>query len=231
MHFLGFLLRRVVGIAAVMIGVSVITFAISHVIPADPVAAALGDHATDAQIAQFRAEYHLDRPLAEQYLTYMGGILHGDLGRSIRTRRAVADDLADSFPATLELSLAALLAAIVVGIPSGVWSAVFRGRLPDYVVRVLALIGGSIPVFWLGLIVIGVGYYQLGWFPGGGRIDLFVAPPPTRTGLFVVDSVLAGDLTALRSSLVGSARCGAPFACTHTSSSEKRSTSAPVAPA
>src|SRR6266480_1560404 len=202
MHFLGFLLRRVLGIAAVMIGVSVITFAISHVIPADPVAAALGDHATDAQIAQFRAEYHLDRPLAEQYLTYVAGILRGDLGRSIRTRRAVAEDLADSFPATLELSLAALLAAIVVGIPSGVWSAVFRGRLPDYVVRVLALIGGSIPVFWLGLIVIGLGYYQLGWFPGGGRIDIFVAPPPTRTGLFVVDSVLAGDLTALRSSLL-----------------------------
>src|SRR5439155_3296309 len=135
MRFLGFLLRRVVGIAAVMIGVSVITFAISHVIPADPVAAALGDHASDAQIAQFRVEYHLDRPLAEQYLTYVAGILRGDLGRSIRTRRAVAEDLADSFPATLELSLAALLAAIVVGIPSGVWSAVFRGRLPDFVVR------------------------------------------------------------------------------------------------
>src|SRR6266576_907275 len=161
MRFLGFLLRRVVGIAAVMIGVSVITFAISHVIPADPVAAALGDHATDAQIAQFRAEYHLDRPLAEQYLTYVAGILRGDLGRSIRTRRAVAEDLADSFPATLELSLAALLAAIVVGIPSGVWSAVV-----------------------------------------GGRIDLFVAPPPTRTGLFVVDSILAGDVAALRSSLL-----------------------------
>ena len=202
MRFLGFLARRVVGIVAVMIGVSVITFAISHVIPADPAVAALGDHATADQIAAFRAEYHLDRPLAEQYLTYVGGLVHGDLGRSIRTRRAVADDLADSLPATLELSFAALLAAIAVGIPSGVWSAVFRGRLPDFVVRLLALIGGSIPVFWLGLIVIGLGYYQLGWFPGGGRIDLFVDPPPTRTGLFVVDSLLTGDLTALRSSLL-----------------------------
>ena len=202
MRFLGFLLRRVVGIAAVMIGVSVITFAISHVIPADPVAAALGDHATDAQIAQFRAEYHLDRPLPEQYVTYATGILHGDLGRSIRTRRSVADDLADSFPATLELSFAALLISIVLGVPAGVWSAISRGRLPDYVVRVLSLAGGSLPVFWLGLIVIGLFYYQLGWFPGGGRLDTFVPPPPTRTGLYVLDSILAGDLAALGSSLV-----------------------------
>src|SRR3989454_5751472 len=117
MRFVGFLLRRIVGIAAVMIGVSVIPFAISHVIPADPAVAALGDHATADQIAAFRAEYHLDRPLPEQYITYVVGIVRGDLGRSIRTSRAVADDLADSLPATLELSFAAPLAAIAVGIP------------------------------------------------------------------------------------------------------------------
>jgi len=201
MRFLAFVLRRIVGIAAVMIGVSVITFAISHVVPTDPAAAALGDHATDEQIAAFRTEYHLDRPLPEQYITYVTGIVHGDLGRSIRTRRAVLDDLADSFPATLELSFTALLVSIVVGIPAGLWSAISRGRLPDLVVRLFALAGGSMPVFWLGLIVIGLFYYQLGWFPGGGRLDTFVSPPPTRTGLFVVDSLLAGDFEALRSSL------------------------------
>ena len=202
MRFLAFLLRRIVGIAAVMIGVSVITFAISHVIPADPAVAALGDHASDAQVAAFRAEYHLDRPLPEQYATYVVGILHGDLGKSIRTRRAVADDLADSFPATLELSFAALAVSLLVGIPAGIWSAIYRGRLPDVIVRIAALAGGSLPVFWLGLIVIGLGYYQLGWFPGGGRLDTFVSPPPTRTGLYVIDSLLALDLDALRSSLI-----------------------------
>ena len=202
MRFLVFLIRRIVGIAAVMIGVSIITFAISHVIPADPAVAALGDHATDEQIAAFRAEYRLDRPLVEQYVTYASGILHGDLGRSIRTRRPVSDDLADSFPATLELSFTALLVSILVGIPAGVWSALSRGRAPDFFVRLVALAGGSIPVFWLGLIVIGLFYYQLGWFPGGGRLDTFVAPPPTRTGLYVVDSLIAGDLDALRSSLI-----------------------------
>jgi peptide/nickel transport system permease protein len=202
MRFVGFLLRRIVGIAFVMIGVSVITFAISHVVPADPAVAALGDHATDAQIAAFRAEYHLDRPLPEQYATYVVGILHGDLGKSIRTRRAVADDLADSFPATLELSFAALLISLLVGIPAGIWSAIYRGRLPDVIVRIAALAGGSLPVFWLGLIVIGLFYYQLGWLPGGGRLDTFMSPPPTRTGLYVVDSVIALDVDALRSSLI-----------------------------
>ena len=201
MRFLAFLLRRMVGIAAVMIGVSVITFAISHVVPTDPVAAALGDHATDEQIAVFRTEYHLDRPLPEQYITYVTGIVHGDLGRSIRTRRPVLDDLVDSFPATLELSFTALLVSIVVGVPAGIWSAISRGRVPDVIVRLLALAGGSMPVFWLGLIVIGLFYYQLGWFPGGGRIDTFVQPPPPRTGLYVIDSLLAGDFDALRSSL------------------------------
>lgn len=201
MRFLAFVLRRIVGIAAVMIGVSVITFAISHVIPTDPAAAALGDHASDEQIAAFRAEYHLDRPLPEQYITYVTGIVHGDLGKSIRTRRPVLDDLADSFPATLELSFTALLVSIVVGIPAGLWSAISRGRLPDLIVRLFALAGGSMPVFWLGLIVIGLFYYQLGWFPGGGRLDTFVQPPPPRTGLYVVDSLLAGDFDALRSSL------------------------------
>src|SRR2546426_3144948 len=154
MRFLGFLTRRIVGIAAVMIGVSIITFAISHVIPADPVAAALGDHATDQQIAAFRAEYQLDRPLPEQYLTYVVGLVHGDLGRSIRTRRPVADDLFDSFPATIELSLAALVVAILVGIPAGVWSAISRGRLPDHLVRVGSLIRGSVPGFLLRPILI-----------------------------------------------------------------------------
>jgi peptide/nickel transport system permease protein len=201
-RFLAFLGRRIVGIAAVMIGVSIITFAISHVIPADPAVAALGDHATDAQIAAFRAEYHLDRPLPEQYVTYVNGILHGDLGRSIRTRRAVADDLADSFPATLELSFAALAVSLLVGIPAGIWSAIYRGRFPDVIVRLAALAGGSLPVFWLGLVVIGLFYYQLGWLPGGGRLDTFVSPPPPRTGLYIIDSLLALDFEALRSSVI-----------------------------
>src|SRR5512140_2202724 len=120
MGIFSLLLRRFIGIIAVMLGVSVITFTISHVIPADPVAAALGDHARDEQIAAFRAEYGLDKPVVQQYVIYVNGLLHGDLGNSIRTRRPVAADLRDFFPATLELSLAALLISLLIGIPAGV---------------------------------------------------------------------------------------------------------------
>src|SRR5918912_4437198 len=102
MRFVAFLARRLLGIVAVMFGVSIITFAISHVVPADPAVAALGDHATAEQIAEFRHEYGLDRPLVDQYLIYVAGLAHGDLGTSIRTRRPVAEDLSHFFMATRE---------------------------------------------------------------------------------------------------------------------------------
>src|ERR1051325_2878706 len=190
MTLFSYLLRRLVGFIAVMIGVSIITFGLSHLVPADPTAAALGDHATDAQIHAFREKYGLNKPVPEQYWIYITGILHGDLGMSLRTRRPVASDLRDFFPATFELSLAALVLSILIGIPAGVVSATARNHLPDYVVRILALIGGSVPIFWLGLILIGFFYGRLGWLPGGARIDSFVPPPPDVTGLFTVDSLL-----------------------------------------
>jgi peptide/nickel transport system permease protein len=201
MTFLTLLIRRLIGIVAVMAGVSVITFAISHVVPADPAVAALGDHATDEQIAAFRAEYGLDRPVVEQYVIYMNGLLHGDLGRSIRTRRPVADDLREFFPATFELSLAALLVSLLIGIPAGIWSALARNRLPDHFVRLFSLTGGSLPIFWLGLLLIGLFYSRLGWLPSGGRIDQFMDPPRSVTGLYIVDSLLTSNLPALKSSL------------------------------
>src|SRR5512141_8482 len=107
MAYGSFVLRRLIGLVAVMLGVSVITFALSHVVPGDPAVAALGDHATDAQIAAFRAAYGLDQPLSTQYLIYLRDLTQGDLGLSIRTRRPVSEDLRNFFPATIELSLAA----------------------------------------------------------------------------------------------------------------------------
>lgn len=201
MNIASFLVRRLLGLVVVMFGVSIITFAVSHLVPADPVVVALGDHATDEQIAKFKAEYGLDQPLTTQYLVYVDGLLHGDLGRSIRTRRPVLDDLKDFVPATIELSLAALLVSLVIGIPAGIWSALERNRLPDHFIRLFSLAGGSLPIFWLGLILIGILYGQLGWLPAGGRIDQFLDPPPALTGLFVVDSLIAGDIEKLGSSL------------------------------
>lgn len=201
MGILTFIFRRLLGMVAVLAGVSVITFAVSYTIPADPAIVALGDHATDDQIAAFRAEHGLDQPVPQQYLNYVTRLLHGDLGDSLRTRRPVAADLRDFFPATLELSLASLVVALLIGIPAGIWSAVSRNRLPDHIIRVVSLAGGSLPVFWLGLILIGIVYGKLGWLPGGARIDQFVKPPTNITGLFLVDSLATGNLMALGSSL------------------------------
>lgn len=201
MRLLAYLLRRLIGMLAVLAGVALITFVISHVIPADPVVAALGDHATDDQIAAFRAAYGLDRPLPEQFMRYVEGLLQGDMGRSIRTRRPVADDLREFFPATLELSLAALLVSILIGLPAGAWSAYYRNRLPDHLVRLFSLTGGSLPIFWLGLLLIGLFYSRLDWLPSGGRLDQFLDPPAGVTGLFVLDSLLSGNTPALKSSL------------------------------
>jgi peptide/nickel transport system permease protein len=186
MNFLNYLLRRLIGVIAVMVGVSIVTFVISHLVPADPAAAALGDRAREDQVQAFRQQYGLDKPVVEQYFIYVSRLLRGDLGLSIRTRRPVLTDLADFFPATIELSLAALLISLLLGIPTGVWSSLFRNRLPDH----------------LGLLLIGLFYSNLGWLPVGGRIDDFVPPPQRITGLFVIDSLLTGNFTALKSSLI-----------------------------
>ena len=201
MNLLSYLLRRLAGFAAVLIGVSIITFGLSHLVPADPAIVALGDHATDAQIDAFREKYGLNKPVPEQYWIYVTNLIQGDLGISLRTRRPVAADLHDFFPATLELSLTALILSILIGIPAGVVSATARNRLPDHVVRIVSLIGGSVPIFWLGLILIGFFYGRLGWLPGGARIDKFIPPPPMVTGLFTVDSLLAGNSEAFWSSV------------------------------
>ena len=201
MNLLSYLLRRLVGFAAVLIGVSIITFGLSHLVPTDPAVVALGDHATDEQIDAFREKYGLNKPVPEQYWIYVTNLLHGDLGISLRTRRPVADDLHDFFPATFELSLTALILSILIGIPAGVVSAAARNRLPDHVVRIVSLIGGSVPIFWLGLILIGFFYGRLGWLPGGARIDKFIPPPTMVTGLFTVDSLLAGNSEAFWSSV------------------------------
>jgi peptide/nickel transport system permease protein len=201
MNFWNYVARRLIGIFFVLIGVSIITFFLSHVVPGDPAAAALGDRAREEQLQAFRKEHGLDRPVVEQYFLYMRDLLQGDMGTSLRTRRPVARDLGDKLPATIELSIAALLIAIVLGVPAGIWSAVHRNRLPDYLVRIFALVGGSLPIFWLGLLMIGLFYSQLDWLPSGGRIDNFIDPPTRITGLYTIDSFLTGNIPALQSSV------------------------------
>jgi peptide/nickel transport system permease protein len=202
MRFFTYLVQRLLGILLVLLGVSIATFMISHVIPADPALVALGDHATPDLVANFRQENGLDKPVLEQYWLYLNGLIHGDLGKSIRTTRSVSQDLHDFLPATIELALAALLISLVAGVPLGIWSSMWRNRLPDHIMRIFSVIGASLPIFWLGLVLIGVFYYRLHWLPLGGRIDKFITPPTTITGLFVLDSLFTANWAALKSSLL-----------------------------
>lgn len=197
-----FIVRRAFGLVFVLLGVSVITFALSQLVPVDPAVAALGQNAREDQIAAFRAQYGLDKPPLQQYFTYVTRLVHGDLGTSLRTRRPVAADLADYLPATLELALAALVVSIILGVALGVLAAVRRNTPLDGVARVFALVGGSLPIFFLGLVVLSVFYTRLRWLPGPGRIDSLVTPPTRITGMYTVDSLLTGNMAALRSSVM-----------------------------
>src|SRR5262245_48061873 len=199
---IGFILRRLVGLVLVLVGVSIITFALSQLVPIDPAAAALGQNAREDQIQAYRKELGLDRPPVVQYFSYVGRLLQGDLGRSIRTRRPVADDLHDFFPATLELSIAAMLVALVLGIALGVLAAIRRNSLLDGIARLFALIGGSLPIFFLGLLVLALFYSRLRWLPGPGRLDATLTPPRYVTGMYTIDSLLAGNWALFKNSLL-----------------------------
>jgi peptide/nickel transport system permease protein len=190
-----YILRRLVLLVPLLIGVTLLAFVISNAVPADPVTANLGQKAmSDPKIvAAFRAEWGLDRPPAEQYIVYLQNLLSGDLGRSIKSRRAVAEDLASYLPATIELATTAILFGVTVGVALGLLSALRRNTWIDHSARVISLFGVSTPVFWLALVALYIFYAQLGWVAGPGRLDAGMAPPPHVTGLYTVDSLLAGN--------------------------------------
>jgi peptide/nickel transport system permease protein len=197
-----FLTRRLFSMLLVWLGVSILTFVIANVVPTDPVALHLGPKATPETIAYWRHKLGYDRSLPEQYLGYMGNLLHGDLGQSIWSGRPVTRDLVDYLPATVELSLMAALLTVLAGIPLGVLAATRPGSLFDRFVLFLANFGLAVPLFWLGLVFQLLFYRQLGWLPIDSRIDLILGPPKLVTGLYILDSLLAGDMARLGSSLV-----------------------------
>jgi len=178
-------------------------FLISHLVPSNPVAANLSQTAlNDPEIvAAYEAKWGLDKPIYEQYLTYMGNVLRGDMGISIRTGRPVLQDLLQYFPATFELSVFAMLIAIVLGISFGVVSAVFQNKPLDQFLRAISVSGVSLPSFWFALLVMSVFSGKLRWFPSGGRIDPRLFSPSGGTGLYVWDALSWGDWSMLGNSL------------------------------
>ena len=197
------IVQRLLMMLPLMVGMTLISFVVSHTLPADPVGASLGQRSMEdpAIVAAFRAQWGLDKPLPEQYLTYLANLLHGNLGTSIRTHMPVGDDLGRYLPASAELAIAATLVGTLLGIPFGVASAVRRNQWVDHVLRGVSLLGVSSPVFWLGLVALYVFYFRLGWLPGPGRLDVGMPEPPHLTGMYSVDGLLSGDWPAVGSSL------------------------------
>ncbi|HUN10966.1 MAG TPA: ABC transporter permease [Rhabdaerophilum sp.] len=198
---LRFTLRRLILLVPVLFGLTALVFAIARLLPGDPVALAAGPNATPAEIAAYGREFGLDRPLLVQYGDYLAGLFHGNFGVSIYTRRPVSEDLAAYLPATLELVFSAMLIAILVGIPAGLAAAVWRGRWPDYVSRVVALGSISMPRFFLGLLLQLLFAMWLGWLPLGGRFPIAEDPPAFVTGFLTLDALFARDLSAFWTAL------------------------------
>ena len=179
---------------ATFCGLLVITFVIGRLMPIDPVLAAVGDRASQATYNQVKEAMGLNLPIWQQFLIYTWNVLHGDFGMSILTSRPVLEDLLRVFPATAELATLGIVIGTVLGIPLGVWSAVYRNSFLDHIMRVLGLVGYSVPIFWLGIMGLLVFYLQLQWVGGPGRIDVYLdGEVPTVTGMILVDSLLAGD--------------------------------------
>jgi peptide/nickel transport system permease protein len=187
-------LRLVLTLAFTFLGLLLVTFLIGRVVPIDPVLAAVGDRAPPDVYERMRIELGLHLPLWQQFINYVGDVLRGDFGRSVLTANPVLTDIARVFPATLELATLATLLGVALGIPLGVAAAVWRGRWIDHLIRVVGLVGYSVPIFWLGLVGLLIFYAKLDWVAGPGRLDVFyVDLVEPVTGVILIDAALAGD--------------------------------------
>jgi ABC-type dipeptide/oligopeptide/nickel transport system permease component len=192
--------RRLLALPVLLVGVSLVVFVVSHLVPGDPARVLAGPFATETDVERLRAVYGLDRPLGEQYLSYVGRVVQGDLGKSFRSQRPVVVELADRLPATIELTCAALL----IGIPLGLWLGVSAARrqngLADNAATLGSIVGISVPLFWIGLMLAALFGVALQWLPFSGRTAPF-ANLPRVSGLLLVDAVLAGDMATLADGL------------------------------
>jgi peptide/nickel transport system permease protein len=189
-------------IAITLLGLLMLTFFIGRLMPADPVRAMVGEDATRETYEQVYTSLGLDRPLYEQFVYYLGDVLTGDFGTSIRTGQPVIQDILHVMPATIELATFAILIGAVLGVSMGVMAAVNKDRWPDHLVRVFSLFGHSMPIFWTGMIALIVFYAHLGLVGGSGRMDQFyIGLVEERTGFLLIDSLMAGEMDVFWSAL------------------------------
>jgi peptide/nickel transport system permease protein len=193
---LNFLIRRILLIVIVLFGLSILTFTVARIIPADPVLLAAGPRASQEQVEALREEYGYNKTLVEQYIQYVSKLSQGDWGKSVILRREVSDDLRRFLPATLELVIVSMGFAALLGVPLGLTSAVYRDRWPDQIARFLSLGGVSVPSFWLALILQLTLAFAVSWIPISGRFSRLATPPPAVTGLYTLDALLILDFEA-----------------------------------
>lgn len=203
MNLYTYILRRLLFAIPLLLGITAVSFLIANAVPSDPITANLPQNALNDPelIAAFRARWGLDKPPLEQYLTYMGNLLQGDLGVSIKTKNPVAEDILQFLPATTELATFSIVIGLTIGISFGVISAVWRNSIVDYLVRFFALIGVSFPVFLLALLALSIFYVQLRWTAGPGRLGFLLDDPPTVTGWFTLDALIAGQFATFQDAL------------------------------
>lgn len=185
-----------------IIGVIIVTFLLTRVLPGDTAAYFAGPTASPKAIAEIRSKLGLDQPLPQQFASYVAALVKGDLGQSLTTGQPVTRDIAARLPASAELTLCGLLLAMSVALPLGVLAAVRQGSWIDHLCRIIATAGVSLPVFFTGLLLVFVFYFILGWSPAPlGRLDVFLSEPPRVTGFLLIDTLLAGDFPAFRAAI------------------------------
>ncbi|WP_256515628.1 ABC transporter permease [Alsobacter ponti] len=196
---LGRVAGRLLSIALTLLGLLLLTFTMGRLLPADPVLAVTGAEVNKATYDRVYAELGLDRPLWEQFASYVGNVLRGDLGVSATTGHSVLSDLGHVFPATFELAVFAVITGVAIGLPLGIVAAVNRGRLIDHVARIIGLAGHSVPIFWLGLMALFVFYAKLHWVDASGRLSVFYEGMlEPVTGLLLLDTAMARDWDMFR---------------------------------
>jgi len=202
MRILIYSIKRIALLIPILLGISLITFFITHVIPGDPLYILLSPYAKEEDVQKARVDLGLDRPLYVQYAIYIRNVLQGDLGYAYRTRQPVIEDLKQRVPATFELTIISLCLAVLVGLPLGVRAAVNRDKWFDHIIRVVSVGGVSIPIFWTGVVLIYFLYFKFHLAPPPlGRMGLNDVPPETITGMYIVDSILTRNWEALATSL------------------------------
>lgn len=197
---LKYIIKRILLLIPVLLGVSIIIFAIMRVFSPDPAGIVLGQHATEQAMEEWREANDLNEPVVKQYISYMSGVLQGDFGDSYYTKKPVATEIFSRFPATIELAICAIIIASIVGIFLGTISAVKKNSIVDHMSMILSLVGVSMPIFWLGILLIILFSGVLGWLPAQGRIETLLRPDNV-TGLYLMDSLIEGNMESFISAL------------------------------